>query len=674
MSSVPMRKLELLVLKRDIEAVLELLGSEGCFQLSANQDSVNRTAPEKADIEERSNLEHIEARLLGVGRILGFEDSGVIAPGTKAPDRDSLEAAEILAGRCEMLQEERKALQDERIDLMAAKREADAFAGLSLPFDELGRMSFLSLRIGRIDSARSGELKEALGDRALILPLDTGGRIVAAASRKGRFALDTELAKAGFVRQEFAQGYSGVPPEVAVALDHAITENAEAEKTLEVRRLELAGLSASPWASLLASVRIGLALGRVRDGLAMTGWVYRLSGWVPASKVDELVAETEKRCAGRVAVRSFDPAEVESVTEGKESVPVLLKHGKLASSFESIVLSYGTPLYGDVDPTAMVAFFFSLLFAVMFGDLGQGAVIFLAGALMSGSKRGLLARYRKFGPAFKAAGIGSMIMGLLVGSFFANEEILIPLERVLTRLVLGSPRDRFIQIMPTNGLGSLVAFFAFTLGVGAVINSVGLVVNIYNNFKRGKYAKAFFGKTGLAGASLFWWALFMGVRVATGGSLAWFDAVGFGIPILALFFSEPLGRLVQPGEADEEKPSMVDSLVSGLVELIESVSYYASNTMSFLRVGAFALSHAVLSFVVFTLGELLRERAPAGIVFEILVFIAGNLIIIVLEGLIVAIQAVRLQYYEFFSKFFSETGKTFKPLGFGTERSESHER
>jgi V/A-type H+-transporting ATPase subunit I len=100
------------------------------------------------------------------------------------------------------------------------------------------------------------------------------------------------------------------------------------------------------------------------------------------------------------------------------------------------------------------------------------------------------------------------------------------------------------------------------------------------------------------------------------------------------------------------------------VGLLEVVIYFASNSLSFLRVGAFALAHAVLSFVIFTMGGVVRGSSASGLVFEILIYLIGNAIIIGLEGLIVTIQVIRLQYYEFFSKFFTRTGKTFKPVSF----------
>ena len=100
--------------------------------------------------------------------------------------------------------------------------------------------------------------------------------------------------------------------------------------------------------------------------------------------------------------------------------------------------------------------------------------------------------------------------------------------------------------------------------------------------------------------------------------------------------------------------------ITGLVELIEVISNYMSNTVSFLRVGAFALAHAVLGYIINTMTQMCGGAAGLGI----LVLIAGNAVVVVLEGMIVAIQVIRLQYYEFFSKFFNETGTEFVPLTF----------
>jgi len=139
--------------------------------------------------------------------------------------------------------------------------------------------------------------------------------------------------------------------------------------------------------------------------------------------------------------------------------------------------------------------------------------------------------------------------------------------------------------------------------------------------------------------------------------------VGLGLPLALMIFEVPLASLVdrRPIPAGDGAAAFV---IGGFVTVLESVSYFLSNSLSFLRVGAFALSHAVLSFIVFTMGDLIREWAPGGLVWEVLVVLIGNSVILFLEGLIVVVQIVRLQYYEFMSKFLTETGRPFAPLRF----------
>jgi V/A-type H+-transporting ATPase subunit I len=205
-----------------------------------------------------------------------------------------------------------------------------------------------------------------------------------------------------------------------------------------------------------------------------------------------------------------------------------------------------------------------------------------------------------------------------------------------------------------------------------VVNSTGLSINIVNKLRRGEVAEALFSKTGAAGALLFWWAIGIGVRSILGSGLAWFDALGLGLPLIALVLEEPLGRALagrrpsgeQGDGGHEEGDGAFAGIVKGFVALLESISYFLSGTLSFLRVGAFALSHVVLSFIVFTMGDMMRSSSPIGFVWQFLIVLVGNSIIVFLEGLVVAIQVVRLQYYEFLSKFLTENGSPFAPFKF----------
>ena len=203
--------------------------------------------------------------------------------------------------------------------------------------------------------------------------------------------------------------------------------------------------------------------------------------------------------------------------------------------------------------------------------------------------------------------------------------------------------------------------FGVAVGIGFIINTCGLIINIINNFIKKNYAEAIFGKNGIAGACFFWYVIILVLRIVLlGHKFNVVDIIVIAVTMFFAAFASPFERKMK-GEAKAFENGFGTYIISSIVEVIEVISGYLSNTISFVRVGAFALSHAVLNFTILTLTNMCGGPLSIG---GLLVLIAGNALIIVLEGMIVAIQVIRLQYYEFFSKFFHETGKEFKPFVF----------
>jgi V/A-type H+/Na+-transporting ATPase subunit I len=669
-SCVAMRRLQIVALKGDMDRLLSRLGEAGCFQIarpgsarsgSAGSGSAQDAAWSAAFREAQATVEDIR-------RELDLEYPEAVPRGTRLPKAHD---AELLASMHRMtaaVNEEEHRNLERSGKASDALEEARTFAGLAIPFKDLERLSFLAVRIGRIDPDELDSLSEALGDRAIAAAIGRRGDIVAVSTKKGRFALDTELARAGFEPRKFSPDFAGVPPELPAALERKVRQLESERADIWMRKAELRSRLAETWGRIAASYAVASCIEEAKGGLDSSSQAYRLEGWVPRDRLKGLAAELSSGFPGRIAIRALDPGEVEAVSSGEEDVPVLLKKRRFVSSFERMVLSFGVPVYGSVDPTPFVCCFFTLLFSIMFGDVGQGFLI-LAGAFAI--RRGLipsLSKWKPFAPIGIAAGIGSMIMGFLTGSVFTFEELLVPITRVLSGTLLGTPVDRFLTLLPEGGSARTVAFFGFTVALGVVVNSTGLAINIVNKLRRGELSEAIFSKTGAAGALLFWWAVGIGVRTILGSRLAWYDAIGLGLPLLALMLEEPLGRAVSRRGGRERLEAGGDGafaeIVKGFVALLESVSYFLSGTLSFLRVGAFALAHVVLSFIVFTMGDMMRSSSPAGFIGQILVVLVGNSIIILLEGLVVAIQVVRLQYYEFLSKCLTENGRPFVPFEF----------
>jgi len=369
----------------------------------------------------------------------------------------------------------------------------------------------------------------------------------------------------------------------------------------------------------LDEARLRVALGRplaeaATAGVRGRGSLAALTGWVPRRRVKELKSVLEGRFHGRYWLDMEDPAPHEA-----DQVPSLVRYPAWLSPFVPLVKSYGVPRYGEFDPTLPFAFTYLLLFGAMFGDIGHGAVILVLAAAL----------YRKLGRMAWigiAAGAVSMLFGLLYGSLFGYEDIIHP--------VWMSPLHH-----PTQMLTLAVSF-----GVGFIV--LTLLVNARNKYTAGHVEEALFDSTGLAGLLFYLGAVGGVVSMAGGADLAtpsWMLA-GIGITIVAL------------DKWIETHASIGERVLVTSIETLETGINLFANTLSFMRVAAFSLNHVALALAVFTLAN---GMGTAG---HWLTILLGNVVIIVLEGGIVAIQALRLMYYEGFSRFFSGDGTEFVPL------------
>ena len=651
----PMKRVELLVLKSDADSVMRYLGFAGCLQLIAEPRETRELTSEEREAAD------LRLRIQSLAKFLGLEGQPLPPSGISAPDRLAVaRRASDLTRLAKPLIDEESELLQRRLGLKQASDELVAFSRLKVALSELQGLSHLAVRLGAVAPDRMAEVTGALSSRAIVVPLERPGYLMAIAPKKGRWALDSELSRFEFQPAQFPSDRSGVPAEMIAAIREELAQVDQQLAELERRKAALRGEHGAELAGLLAELELHAAVDAVRQTLASTASVLKVTGWIPRRRLAGVLEGLETLTQGRIAARVFDPSEMPDVKSGKVKVPVSTPHGRLNRSFERMVFSYGVPLYGAIDPTPFVAVMFVILFAVMFGDVGQGLVGLILGLLIASGRVASFETYRRknFGTAFVLVGIASMVSGLLYGSFFANEHVLEPATRYVTGLLFGRPMDHVISL---EGFQKIILFFGITIGFGAIINSVGLVINIVNLARRGDWEKALLSKTGAAGALFFWYGLSLGVRMVAGGPPI--GPVDFGViavALLALFFREPIVHLVR-GHRPLFKDGLFSFIMEGIVEVLESTIYYVSNSVSFLRVAAFALAHTVLSTIVFLLSDMVGG-APGGLAFRILVILVGNAIIIVLEGLIVTIQVVRLQYYEFFSKFFNETGEEFSPF------------
>lgn len=657
-----MKLLELMVLKEDISAVIEYIGKKESFQFQSKLNEKKKFNGELSQ-KELDVDEQFYEELKNIYFDLGFEDLPESIKNCSAPtDEERGKITKLISSYTDLQQRIQE--ETENFDkINNAYTEAMAFSNLQVSYSELEHLSFLSLKIGKISEEDFDKLKDLLEGIAVAIPLGNNkSNILVACSKKNRFALDSELKKVHFVEMAIPHDFKGVPESVLDGLKIKKNESEAKIKELKTEKSNFAETHKDILIHLICSLAIDVQIKNVMQNLESTELVYRITGWIPSDECETYMKDLDNLTESKIAIRVYEPFEIPAVLSGKEEVPVKLTHGKFVHSFERMIFSYGSPVYGTIDPTPFVALFFTLLFGIMFGDCGQGLVLLLMGILMS-KKVLKIGKWSQFSPIFMAIGISSSIMGLLTGEFFGTEEILEPFAYWVTGL-FGNPHSPIIKLMPSSDPKSIYVMFGVfgvAVGIGFIINTCGLIINIINNIIRKKYGDALFGKNGLAGAVFFWYVIALILRIVLlHHSVAIYDWIIIGSSLFFAAFSEPFKRILA-GEKPVLENGFGTYFISSIVEVIEVISGYLSNTVSFVRVGAFALSHAVLNFTIMTLTSLCGGKTSVG---GIIVLIIGNALIVVLEGMIVAIQVVRLQYYEFFSKFFHDTGKEFVPFKF----------
>jgi V/A-type H+-transporting ATPase subunit I len=372
----------------------------------------------------------------------------------------------------------------------------------------------------------------------------------------------------------------------------------------------------------LHEARLRLALARplaeaAQAGIGGRGGLAALSGWIPRRQLDELRGALSARLHGRYWLDAHDP-----VAGDAAEVPSLVRYPGWLRPFVPLVKSYGVPRYGEFDPALPFAITYLLLFGAMFGDIGHGAVILLL-ALAFARRLGQMAWIGV------AAGAVSMLFGFFYGSVFGYEDIV-------------SPRWLSPLHDPIRVLTIAVAF-----GVGFIVFT--LLVNARNKWAAGHIGEALFDSSGLAGLVFYLGAvgaLASLAGVADVAHPAWMLG-GVGLTGVAAF------------KWHETRAPLGERVLVTFIETLETAINLFSNTLSFMRVAAFSLNHVALALAVFTLAH------GVGMVGHGITLVLGNSVIIVLEGGIVAIQALRLMYYEGFSRFFSGDGRAFVPLQIG---------
>ncbi len=563
-------------------------------------------------------------------------------------DESSLGAEEDIASieaELQSLEEQTRDLREQEADVESRldhyrllDKSLEILSPLSVSISDLRHLDYLHMVAGTIPVENLARLEASLFRIPYtIVPVhryENRVLVFAFCSQEHAPILDRALESAFLdpLALPEGEGFSGTGQEVLTRVRSlALATEQEAQRIRDARR-RLAERVAPQLLGLWTRIRRNAALAEAMAHFGHRGRVYLIAGWVPKDKVGALRKAVEDATDGRVTFEENSP-----FSPGRR-IPTLLRNGRLLRPVQQLVSTYGMPGYEEIDPTPLVGVTFVLMFGAMFGDLGHGLMLAALGALMAWGRVAKLAQYAQLGGIMVAAGLASSVFGVLYGSVFG-------LEDIIPHLWLQPMHD-----IPTLLIASVV--------LGVIILNVGFICRLLTAMRGRAIRDAIFDKNGVAGLLFYWSLLGVVLSVARGKGLALWLELALIILLVALFFAEPLTNMLR-----KRKPLFHGGVGEGLVlaffELFEALISYVSNTLSYVRLGAFAVAHAGLTMVVFLLANMLGAHSPT---LRLMVIIFGNLVVIGFEGLIVGIQTLRLEYYELFGKFFKGEGIPFRPL------------
>ena len=563
---------------------------------------------------------------------------------------ESIPGIKEAASFVEQLNEELKELTQKReelaVQIQALKQSKDRvapFTELNYSLREILGFKFIKFRFGRVTREYYDKINNYVYDTidtVMFKCLEDPEYvwIVYFVPDKLSEKIDAIYASMHFERVFLPDEYEGTPLEAEHVLADRIqaleAQEREAQETvktiLEEKKEELTGA----WIRL---ERFGVNFD-VRKLAACTMHAsnnfYILCGWMTERDARAFRKEIEED-ADTFCILEDNRGNITSTP------PTKMKNPGLFKPFEMYVEMYGLPSYNEIDPTVLIGITYSVLFGFMFGDAGQGLCLLIGGFLLYRLKKVRLAGI------ISCCGFFSVIFGLLFGSIFGFEDII---DALWLR-----PQEAMTDL-PFIGRLNTVFVVAIAIGMGIIL--LCMILNIINSVRAHDTEKIWFDTNGAAGL-VFYAALASVIVLYMSGNPLPATAVlvvMFLIPLAVMFFKEPLTAMVEK-KAKKLHGGVGMFITQGIFELFEVLLSYFSNTLSFVRVGAFAVSHAAMMQVVLMLAGAEAGDPNWGVI------IGGNLFVCGMEGLIVGIQVLRLEYYELFSRFYRGSGRAFEPYG-----------
>lgn len=664
-----MSEIELIVPSKDLLSVTKALSGYGVFHQTDSNYPGASSGSSNTWQDTAGQYSSLERRIQTVMQQLDIDEGRPPSKEYEAmADLEKLRAAvEQIEGEVrsttDELSEQRKRLES----LESIVRQLEPVQDVDIDISSLRDSRYMFSMLGQMPAANLERMETSLARVPhvfLTLRSDPARPVVWLAGTKSNSDILERAARSAYLDPlSLPNDYQGTPGNIIQSLRNTVESTQRRIKELQDTLGRLGLERREQLRDLLWQTHTSRVLADAIVRFGQLRHTYVVTGWVPADSLDDLTRRL-KQASKEILIEVLPT----SRTGHNTNVPVALSQNKFLKPFQMLVNMYARPRYGELDPTLLIAFTFPILYGAMFGDVGQGLVLFVLGLLINA---GVIMKFlQSLGLLIAYCGVSAAIFGVLYGSFFGFE---------------GEEFSRAFgfEFHPlwTSPLHDTLPVLGVAIDVGIVILLIAYLLALFNQFRSREWGHFLFGHTGLVGFALY--LSFLGLlgtavqalklpiipHIAVAIStlpLPWgVLALIFGLGIM---FSEVLINLYEGHRPVIEAHGVggfIMYLVQAFMDLFETLISQLSNTLSFVRVGAFAVAHGGVSMAFFALAG--KEM---GLKFW-LVMLLGNIFIIGFEGLIVGIQTMRLNYYEFLGKFFTGGGMRFEPLAIAPTEEEA---
>ena len=660
---------------RKVNKALTKCCESGCFHINPPPDTSGSELAAK-NLKDKGVYDRILKRTKSLAETLGVKlDQNV------SYDDIDYSVSVDFKNYLDEVDDMQKALTQEKMELNSALRSQNAIyqnltqmTGLDADLSELLTMKYAKARFGRLPNDSIRKLTFYKENAFFFYPFEQENNYtwcLYITSKPEANSTDYIFNQLGFERTKLPEYLKGNSEE---ALGKLLAQMEDENKRITEIDAELGKIAAREGGKLSKVFAKLTAMSNsyeLRSNVTVFDGKFHFSGYIPVAEKKRFTEIMDS--VGGVTLTFREPS-------ADETPLVRLKNNWLFRPFEMFVKMYGLPASNGIDPTPLVAITYMLLYGMMFGDLGQGLCIMILGIILTRVTKAGLA------PIIARIGFSSALFGVLYGSVFGNEEIIKPFFRLPQIYELFGYKEPPHDVFQASNL-----FLISALCVGICLILVTMIVNIVVSLRMKDYEAGIFSASGICGFVLY------GSLIAGLGSSF---ALGVDImnpvyviglivlPLVLIFFKELIlaamankgiksskqtknGGNIDTGlkarleamneKKGGEKKTVGMFIIEGIIDLFEVCLTYITNTMSYLRIGGFVLSHAGLMLVFSIVSNMFDG------VGSVIVLVIGNIFVTGFEGFIVGIQVLRLEFYELFSRFFKGGGIPFKTVSISTD-------